>query len=92
MKPRDVDVVTFQPNGLVAINPELESNPTEVARFEATRDCYHLDWPKIKEARTTLYNCIVRWIERGEQCALSQDRQRSSPLQNSIPSSGIFAG
>ena len=72
-KPRDVDVVTFQSNGLVAINPELESDPTEVARFEASRECYHLDWFMIRDARTTLYNQIVRWVERGQQCAPPQD-------------------
>jgi hypothetical protein len=68
-KPRDVVVLTFTSDGYVAINPEFEDNILEQRRLEASRECYHLDWPQFKDDRIQLYNLVERKINRGKECA-----------------------
>lgn len=71
-KPRDVAVLTFTAKGAVAINPMFENDSNEVKRFEATRKCYHLDWPKFREDRVQLYNLIEQKVLRADAVAPPQ--------------------
>jgi hypothetical protein len=68
-KPRDVTVITFTAKGVVAIAPSFETNKDEVKRFEATRKCYHLDWPEFRDERVQLYNLIEQRVLRADQVA-----------------------
>lgn len=68
-RPGDETVITFTAQGVAAISPAFENSPFEKLRFEASRKCYHLDWPEFKEARIELYNLIERKIRRGNEIA-----------------------
>jgi hypothetical protein len=69
VRPSHVAVLTFTARGLVAINPVFENNPVDRLRFEESRRCYHLDWPKFRDARVELYNLVERKVNRGNEIA-----------------------
>lgn len=63
----DVILLTFKPNGEVDLSPEYKGQPIAEAKFEASRLCLHLNWPKFRDARVVLYNRIARIVDRGER-------------------------
>lgn len=71
-KPRDVKVLTFDADGTVKIDPKRAGNPTDMRRFEASRDLYNLDWPDFVDRRVEIYNQVERTVNRGLACAPAQ--------------------
>lgn len=66
-KMSDVVLLSFKPNGEVDLSPEFKGQDIAEAKFEASRHCLHLDWPKFRDERVVLYNHIARTIDRGER-------------------------
>ena len=69
----DVAMLTFEANGDVVLAPHWKGKPTPEAKLDASRLYLHLDWPKFREARVTLYNKIERFVRRGERLAPEED-------------------
>lgn len=69
--PADPVLLSFKPNGEVDLSPEYKGDPVAEAKFEASRICLHLNWPKFRDARVVLYNYVQRTVERGEREAPS---------------------
>ncbi len=65
----DVVMLSFKPNGEVDLSPEFKDDPVAELRFEASRLCLHLNWPKFRDARVVLYNQVARLVDRGERAA-----------------------
>jgi uncharacterized protein (TIGR02646 family) len=63
----DVVLLSFTPNGEVDLSPEYKGQAVAEAKFEASRLCLHLNWPKFRDARVVLYNRIARIVDRGER-------------------------
>jgi hypothetical protein len=63
----DVVLLSFKPNGEVDLSPEYKGQTIPEAKFEASRLCLHLNWPKFRDARVVLYNRIARIVDRGER-------------------------
>ena len=63
----DVVLLSFRPNGEVDLSPEYKGQVFAEAKFQASRLCLHLNWPKFRDARVVLYNRIARLVERGER-------------------------
>lgn len=65
--PADPVLLSFKPNGEVDLSPEHKGNSIAEAKFEASRICLHLNWPKFRDARVMLYNQVERIVDRGER-------------------------
>lgn len=63
----DVILLTFTPNGEVDLSPQYKGEPIAEAKFDASRICLHLNWPKFRDARVVLYNRIERLVDRGQR-------------------------
>ena len=70
--PIDPTLIWFRPNGEVALSPLLQHDLPANERFDLTRRYLHLDWPRFREERLTLYNIIHRTIARGDREAPTQ--------------------
>ena len=66
-KADDVRLLSFSPNGEVALSPTHRGEPTAQKRLDASRLYLNLNWPCFCDARVTLYNQILRLIHRGER-------------------------
>jgi hypothetical protein len=64
--PRDPPLLTFDQSGFVAITPTHATCETAVARFEATRDILHLDWPTLVRDRRDVYTTVWGHVQRGD--------------------------
>lgn len=63
----DVVLLSFKPNGEVDLSPQFKGQPLPEAKFEASRQILHLNWPKFTDAQVMLYNQIERIVDRGER-------------------------
>lgn len=63
----DVVLLTFKPNGEVDLSPQYKGQPVAEAKFDASRLCLYLNWPKFRDARVMLYNRIERLVDRGQR-------------------------
>lgn len=67
--PSDPTMLTFRPDGTVALSPKYKDNPVAEVRFDQSRRHLHLNWPTFCDERVTLYNSIERTIDRGTELA-----------------------
>ena len=63
----DTRLLWFDDDGRVA--PRSTRDPIAVQRVEKSRDVYHLDDPRTKDARRQIYNKIKRKVELGKRLA-----------------------
>jgi hypothetical protein len=70
----DSRVLTFLPNGNVALSPRYENDDETKQRFESSRTYLHLDWPAIRRGRQMLYAEITRRIDDGNTAVASLAR------------------
>ena len=67
--PGDVAMLTFGASGEVELVSERKGEPLAEAKLEASRSYLHLNWPRFRDDRVTLYNEIERTVHRGEVLA-----------------------
>ena len=75
----DCQLLSFSPNGEVALSPAFSGNAAAQTRLDASRLYLNLNWPCFCDARVTLYNRILRLIHRGEREAPTEVRQMVQP-------------
>ena len=62
-------MLTFGPSGEVELVSERKGEFIAEAKLEASRLYLHLNWPRFRDDRVTLYNEIERSVHRGEDLA-----------------------
>lgn len=67
--PGDVAMLTFGASGEVELVSERKGEFIAEAKLEASRLHLHLNWPRFRDDRVTLYNEIERSVLRGEDLA-----------------------
>ena len=67
--PGDVAMLTFGPSGEVELVSERKGEFIAETKLEASRLYLHLNWPRFRDDRVTLYNEIERSVHRGENFA-----------------------
>lgn len=67
--PEDPNLLTFNPDGTVAVAAEYADDDDAQRRIADSRLYLHLEWPRFKEQRQQLYRRVLRQITRGDRAA-----------------------
>jgi uncharacterized protein (TIGR02646 family) len=67
--PMDPSLLAFGLDGAVDLAPHCKGNAVAEARFVASRELLHLDWPEFREARLRLFRRVQQLVERGSRGA-----------------------
>jgi hypothetical protein len=65
--PADPLLLSFLPNGEVALSPKYQNDPIAQARVEASRIPLGLNWAKFRDARVEIFNMVERAVQTGER-------------------------
>jgi hypothetical protein len=65
--PADPPLLTFDPNGFVALSPAFAGDPAAASRFEASREYLWLDWHEFVRARRDTYAAVWLLVEQGDR-------------------------
>ena len=65
--PADPPLLTFDPDGRVALSPLYEGDAEAARRIEDSRIYLHLDWPAFTEDRQRLYTAVYRKVLDGDR-------------------------
>jgi hypothetical protein len=74
----DTALLTFDPDGRVALVPGFAGDGDAQRRFSDSRKYLHLDWPAITEARQQLYAQIYGKVLQGDRARNRLSREDSS--------------
>ena len=73
--PGDTALLTFDPDGRVALVPGFAGQNEAVRRFDDSRKYLHLDWPAFTEQRQKLFGEIRLKVLEGDQARGSLSRE-----------------
>jgi hypothetical protein len=65
--PSDPPLLTFDPDGNVALSPYYKDDAEAARRVEDSRLYLHLDWPAFREERQALYTTVYTKVLDGDQ-------------------------
>jgi hypothetical protein len=72
--PEDPPLLTFDPDGRVAVAPTYADSDTAVERVEASRHLLHLDWPAFVEDRRAVFAEVYRRVLEGDEAEAGAER------------------